>query len=176
MNVVWQVGRPSERELDGILVGPETREWGLKRSGSLVSAPTKWCSVTSGSRSAPSRQWTPLTAAFAIVPPLMPVLQARVPPLMVLQVLPPPPITSIISSESLVPVEPHAQKFRRRGIPGKPTMKVECIDVDDVSTSAPLAALLCQSHHYPNDYVERFLTFRSNTNDELEPHGLRTAA
>ena len=66
------------------------------------------------------------------------------------------PTTGIgISSESPISVEPLAKKVRRRGIPSKPTVKVECIDVDDKSSSAPPATLLCESDHYPTDYVNR---------------------
>ena len=55
-NVVWQVGHPSERELDWVLMGPETPcVGGGKGSCSPVSAPTGWCHATWGSRNASSR-------------------------------------------------------------------------------------------------------------------------
>ena len=44
-----------------------------------------------------------------------------------------PTTTSSSSSKSPVPDEPPAKKFRRRGIPTKPTVKAECIDIDDAS-------------------------------------------
>ena len=59
------------------------------------------------------------------------------------------------SSDSLVPAAPPPKKFRRRGVPRKPTLKVECIDVDGASSSAPPATLLCESDHYPTDHVDR---------------------
>ena len=63
--------------------------------------------------------------------------------------------TTSISSESPIPVEPLSKTFHRRGIPSKPTVKVECIDVDDTSSSAPLATLLRESDHFPTDYANR---------------------
>ena len=49
-----------------------------------------------------------------------------------------PTSTSTRSSESPVSVKPLVKNFRRRGIPSKPTVKVECINVDDASSSTPL--------------------------------------
>ena len=64
-----------------------------------------------------------------------------------------PTSSSSSSSKSPVPVEPRVKKFRRRGTPSNPTMKEECIDVDNASSSAPLATLLRESDHYPTDYI-----------------------
>ena len=68
---------------------------------------------------------------------------------------PTPSSSSSSSSESPVRVEPPVKKFRHRGTPSKPTVKVECIDVDDASSSAPPATLLRESDHYPTDYINR---------------------
>ena len=65
----------------------------------------------------------------------------------------PPTTTTTSSSESPVPVELLFKKFRRRGSPSKPIVKVECIDVDDASSSAPPATLVRESDYYPTDYV-----------------------
>ena len=64
-----------------------------------------------------------------------------------------PTSSSTSSSESPVPVEPPVKNFRRRGTPSKPTVKVECITVDDASSSAPPATLLRESDHYPTDCI-----------------------
>ena len=63
--------------------------------------------------------------------------------------------TGSSSSDSLVPAAPPPKKFRRHGVPRKPAVKVECIDVDDASSSASPATLLRESDHYPTDHVDR---------------------
>ena len=62
--------------------------------------------------------------------------------------------TSSNSSDSLVPAAPPPKKFRRRSVPSKQAMKVECIDVDEASSSAPPATLFRESDHYPTDHVD----------------------
>ena len=63
--------------------------------------------------------------------------------------------TSSSSSNSLVPAAPPPKKFRRRDVPSKLAVKVECIDVDDASLSTPPATLLRESDHYPTNHVDR---------------------
>ena len=63
--------------------------------------------------------------------------------------------SSSSNSESLVPEAPPPKKFRRRGVPSKPPVKVECIDVDAASSSAPRTTLLRESDHSPTDCVDR---------------------
>ena len=59
------------------------------------------------------------------------------------------------SSDSLVLAAPPPKTFRRCGVPNKLAVKVECIDVDDASSSAPPATLLRESDHYPTGHVAR---------------------
>ena len=59
------------------------------------------------------------------------------------------------SSDSLVAAAPPPKKFRRRGVPSKLAVKVECIAVDNGSSSAPPATFLRESDHYPTDHVDR---------------------
>ena len=59
------------------------------------------------------------------------------------------------SSDSFIPAAPLPNKLRRRGVPSKPAVKVNCIDVDDASSSAPPATLLRESDHSPTDQADR---------------------
>ena len=63
--------------------------------------------------------------------------------------------SSSSSSDSFILAAPPPKKFRRRGVPSKPAVKVECIDADDASSSAPPATLLRESDHSPTDQVDR---------------------
>ena len=65
---------------------------------------------------------------------------------------PPPPAAMVVSSPFL---SNHLRKsFAALPSPSKPTVKVECIDVDDASSSAARATLLGESDPYRTDYVE----------------------
>ena len=59
------------------------------------------------------------------------------------------------SSDSFIPAALPPRNVRRRGVPSKPAVKVECIDVGDASSSAASATLLRESDHSPTDQVDR---------------------